>query len=144
VLDHAAAGWRRPMPRPLPEAIRTAVTAVGEALADWCLEGRDQPLDAPEAAVLEAGAGAAGGARPAGGGRADGAARMGIEGPRGGQAAALSARRPADATPRTSPTPDAGQPGRDADPAAPLGSLPPSGHGFSVVETVLAVPGHAA
>ncbi len=41
------------MTRTLPEGIVTALTELGEALADWCLEGRDQSLERHEAAVLE-------------------------------------------------------------------------------------------
>lgn len=41
------------MTRTLPEGIVTALTALDEDLADWCLEGRNEPLAVHEAVVLE-------------------------------------------------------------------------------------------
>jgi uncharacterized protein UPF0236 len=41
------------MARTLPEQIVAVVSALAEDLADWCVEGRDQPLAAHERAVLE-------------------------------------------------------------------------------------------
>jgi hypothetical protein len=40
------------MTRPIPEEIGTALTGLGARLADWCEQGRDQPLASHEASVL--------------------------------------------------------------------------------------------
>jgi hypothetical protein len=40
------------MTRPIPEEIVTALSGLGALLADWCEQGRDQPLASHEASVL--------------------------------------------------------------------------------------------
>jgi hypothetical protein len=129
------------MTRTLPEGIVTALTELGEALADWCLAGRDQSLAAHEAAVLER-------VRRA----LPGLLRAVV------QAATRGLAPPPRAQPVPAPCPRCGEPTpahelvRTRTLATQCGPLTlqrpwyhcaPCGHGFSVVETVLAVPERA-
>jgi len=127
------------MTRTLPEGIVTALHELGEALADWCVEGRDQPLERHEAAVLE---------------------RVQRRLPQ--LLAAVIGAATRGLTPQTQPlrVPCPGC-GRSTPPhemrrkrtvATQCGSVQlhrpwyhctPCGHGWSVVETVLAVPDRA-
>lgn len=127
------------MTRTLPEGIVPALAELGEALADWCLEGRDQSLEQHEAAVLE---------------------RVRRALPDLLRAVVQAATR--GLAPRGQPLPTrcpgcgqsvpAHELARKRTLATQCGPLTlhrpwyhcePCGHGWSVVETVLAVPEHA-
>jgi len=138
-MSYAAARWRRTMPRTLPDGIVAAVTELGAARADWCLAGRDQSLEAHEAAVLER-------VRRALPGLLRAVLRAATRG--------LAVRTP----PGPAPCPRCGGPtpphelARRRTLATQCGTLrlqrpwehcTRCGQGFSVVETVLAVPEHA-
>ena len=124
------------MTRTLPEGIVPALAALGETLADWCLEGRDQSLAVHEAAVLD---------------------RVRQALPALLHAVVLGATRgmAPTAQPALAPCPRCGEPTPAYESARtrtlvtqcgrltlhrPWYHCARCGHGFSVVETVLAVP----
>lgn len=127
------------MTRTLPEGIVTAVTELGEALADWCLEGRDQSLAAHETAVIEQ----VRRVLPALLGAVVGAATRGLT-PR-----TQTVPVPCPRCGRSTPPRELARTRTIATQCGPLRLRRPwyhcarCGHGFSVVETVLGVPERA-